>query len=53
MTQSSIHPFAEDRKDFDRLGARTAAMIGEYLRNLPAQPVDRVVPPEVDRKSVV
>jgi len=50
MTQSSIHPFAEDRKDFDRLGARTAAMIGEYLRNLPAQPVDRVVPPEVRRR---
>jgi len=47
MTQSSMHPFAEDRKDFDRLGARTAAMIGEYLRNLPAQPVDRVMPPEV------
>jgi len=50
MTQSSMHPFAEDRKDFDRLGARTAAMIGEYLRNLPAQPVDRVVPPEVRRR---
>ena len=45
-----MHPFAEDRKDFDRLGARTAAMIGEYLRNLPAQPVDRVVPPEVRRR---
>lgn len=50
MTQPSMHPFAEDRKDFDRLGARTAAMIGEYLRNLPVQPVDRVVPPEVRRR---
>jgi aromatic-L-amino-acid/L-tryptophan decarboxylase len=50
MTQSSMHPFAEDRKDFGRLGARTAAMIGEYLRNLPSQPVDRVVPAEVRRR---
>ena len=50
MTQPSMHPFAEDRKDFDRLGARTAAMIGEYLRNLPVQPVDRVVPPDVRRR---
>ena len=50
MTQTSMHPFAEDRRDFDRLGARTAAMIGEYLRNLPVQPVDRVVPPEVRRR---
>jgi glutamate/tyrosine decarboxylase-like PLP-dependent enzyme len=45
-----MHPFAEDRRDFDRLGARTAAMIGEYLRNLPVQPVDRVVPAEVRRR---
>jgi len=45
-----MHPFAEDRRDFDRLGARTAAMIGEYLRNLPVQPVDRVVPADVRRR---
>ena len=50
MTQTSMHPFAEDRRDFDRLGARTAAMIGEYLRNLPVQPVDRVVPADVRRR---
>ena len=45
-----MHPFAEDRRDFDRLGARTAAMIGEYLRNLPVQRVDRVVPADVRRR---
>ncbi|HTL49866.1 MAG TPA: pyridoxal-dependent decarboxylase [Steroidobacteraceae bacterium] len=45
-----MHPFTEDRRDFDRLGARTAAMIGEYLRNLPVQPVDRVVPADVRRR---
>ena len=42
-----MHPFTRDRKDFDRLGARTVEMLGEYLRALPAQPVDRVVPDEV------
>jgi aromatic-L-amino-acid/L-tryptophan decarboxylase len=50
MTQPSMHPFAEDRRDFDRLGARTSAMIGEYLRNLPGQPVDRVVPADVRQR---
>ena len=45
-----MHPFAEDRADFDRLGARTIEMLGEYLRALPAQPIDRVVPEEVRRR---
>ena len=46
MTEKPVHPFAEDRADFDQLGARVVAMLGEYLRDLPAQPVDRVVPAE-------
>ena len=31
-------------------GARVAVMIGEYLRDLPAQPVDRVVPADVRQR---
>ena len=50
MTQQAMHPFAEDRTEFDRLGARVAVMIGEYLRDLPTQPVDRVVPAEVRQR---
>lgn len=45
-----MHPFVEDRAAFEVLGARTIAMLGEYLRALPAQPVDRVVPEEVRRR---
>lgn len=45
-----MHPFTRDREEFERLGARTAGMLGEYLRALPAQPVDRVVPEEVRRR---
>jgi glutamate/tyrosine decarboxylase-like PLP-dependent enzyme len=45
-----MHPFTRDREDFDRLGTRTIEMLGEYLRALPAQPVDRVVPAEVRRR---
>lgn len=45
-----MHPFTRDREDFDRLGTRTVEMLGEYLRALPAQPVDRVVPGEVRRR---
>ena len=47
MTEQAAHPFAEDRADFDQLGARAIAMLGEYLRDLPDQPVDRVVPTDV------
>ena len=31
-------------------GARAVAMLGEYLRALAAQPVDRVVPDDVRRR---
>jgi len=47
-----MHPFVKDREDFDRLGARTIEMLGDYLRSLPAQPVDRVVPEDVRRRLV-
>ncbi len=50
MSGSAVHPFAKDRLDFDQLGARTIAMLGEYLRALPGQPVDRVVPEEIRRR---
>ncbi len=45
-----MHPFVKDRVSFDALGVRTIAMLGEYLRSLPAQPVDRVVPDDVRRR---
>ncbi len=45
-----MHPFVKDREDFDRLGARTVEMLGEYLRALPGQPVDRLVPDDVRRR---
>jgi glutamate/tyrosine decarboxylase-like PLP-dependent enzyme len=45
-----MHPFVKDRENFERLGAQTVEMLGEYLRALPAQPVDRVVPDEVRRR---
>lgn len=50
MTSKSNHPFAQDRARFDALGARTVEMLGAYLRALPDQPADRVVPPEVRRR---
>lgn len=46
----AVHPFAQDREDFDALGTRTVEMLGEFLRALPAQPVDRVVPEDVRRR---
>jgi glutamate/tyrosine decarboxylase-like PLP-dependent enzyme len=42
-----MHPFVKDREEFERLGARTVEMLGEYLRALPDGPVDRVVPADV------
>jgi glutamate/tyrosine decarboxylase-like PLP-dependent enzyme len=45
-----MHPFVKDRENFERLGAQTVEMLGEYLRALPGQPVDRVVPDEVRRR---
>jgi glutamate/tyrosine decarboxylase-like PLP-dependent enzyme len=53
MTGRSSHPFVDDRTDFDRLGARATAMIGEYLRALPGQPVDRVVPADLRHRLML
>jgi aromatic-L-amino-acid/L-tryptophan decarboxylase len=47
---AAVHPFVKDRADFDRLGARTIEMLGDYLRALPARPVDRVVPEDIRRR---
>lgn len=52
MAKPPLHPFAQDRANFDALGARATAMLGDYLRALPDQPVDRVVPPEVRRRLI-
>jgi glutamate/tyrosine decarboxylase-like PLP-dependent enzyme len=46
----AVHPFAKDRENFDALGTRTVEMLGEFLRALPSQPVDRVVPEDVRRR---
>jgi glutamate/tyrosine decarboxylase-like PLP-dependent enzyme len=46
----NLHPFVQDREDFDELGERATAMVGEYLRNLPKQPVDRAVPAAVRQR---
>ena len=46
----AVHPFAKDRADFDAIGQQAIGMLGEYLRALPTQPVDRVVPAEVRRR---
>lgn len=47
---SSRHPFADDREDFDALSAQTARMLGAYLRALPGEPVDRIVPSDVRQR---
>ena len=47
-----MHPFVKDREDFDRLGARAIRMLGDYLRALPAEPVDRVVPKDVRQRLI-
>jgi aromatic-L-amino-acid decarboxylase len=44
------HPFASDREAFEALGERTVRMLGAYLRALPEEPVDRVVPKEVRQR---
>jgi aromatic-L-amino-acid decarboxylase len=41
------HPFVSDRDAFEALGERTIRMLGAYLRDLPKEPVDRVVPKAV------
>ncbi len=52
MTKPHPHPFAQDRAAFDALGTRTAAMLGAYLRALPDEPVDRVVPKDVRQRLI-
>ena len=52
MPKPSLHPFAQDRADFDAIGASAMAMLGAYLRALPDQPVDRVVPKEVRERLI-
>lgn len=47
MSKPPLHPFAQDRAAFDALGRQAVEMIGAYLRDLPEQPVDRVVPAEI------
>jgi glutamate/tyrosine decarboxylase-like PLP-dependent enzyme len=50
MAEDLRHPFVLDRDEFDALGSETARMLGAYLRALPTQPVDRVVPQDVRRR---
>ncbi len=50
MSSDSGHPFAQDRARFDALGARTVELLSAYLRALPDQPVDRVVPQDVRQR---
>ncbi len=52
MTKPPPHPFAQDRADFDALGIRATAMLGAYLRALPDEPVDRVVPKEARQRLI-
>lgn len=50
MNSDAEHPFANDRDDFDALGAQTVKMLGDYLRALPTEPVGRSVPADVRRR---
>ena len=50
MPAKTKHPFASDREVFDALGSETVRMLGAYLRALPDEPVDRVVPKEVRQR---
>ena len=46
------HPFVSDRDAFEALGERTVRMLGSYLRALPDEPVDRVVPKDVRQRLI-
>ena len=46
------HPFVSDREAFEALGERTVRMLGAYLRDLPDEPVDRVVPKDVRQRLI-
>jgi glutamate/tyrosine decarboxylase-like PLP-dependent enzyme len=52
MATGSRHPFVSDRDAFDALGNETVRMLGAYLRALPGEPVDRVVPKEVRQRLI-
>ncbi len=52
MARDSRHPFALDRDAFDALGNEAVRMLGAYLRALPDEPVDRVVPQDVRRRLI-
>jgi glutamate/tyrosine decarboxylase-like PLP-dependent enzyme len=52
MAGESRHPFALDRDRFDALGTETVRMVGEYLRALPDEPVDRMVPKDVRQRLI-
>ena len=46
------HPFVSDREAFDALGKRTVRMLDDYMRALPDEPVDRVVPKDVRERLI-
>lgn len=52
MARDSRHPFVLDRDAFDALGNETVRMLGAYLRALPDEPVDRVVPKDVRQRLI-
>ena len=52
MASESKHPFVQDRDAFDALGSEAVRMLGAYLRALPDQPVDRVVPKDVRQRLI-
>jgi aromatic-L-amino-acid/L-tryptophan decarboxylase len=52
MVRVAEHPFVSDRERFDALGSETVRMLGAYLRGLPNEPVDRVVPNEVRQRLI-
>src|SRR5262245_55279456 len=52
MARDSRHPFVQDREAFDALGNETVRMLGAYMRALPGEPVDRMVPKEVRQRLI-
>ena len=48
----SKHPFTSDRDAFQTLGNRTVQMLDRYMRALPGEPVDRVVPKDVRQRLI-
>ncbi|HJR21595.1 MAG TPA: aminotransferase class V-fold PLP-dependent enzyme [Dongiaceae bacterium] len=46
------HPFVSDRDAFEALGNRTVRMLDRYMRGLPDEPVDRVVPKDVRQRLI-